>query len=73
MNNEAIINIAKQYLIGKNIDFVEPGVVNDLSKTEAEVVFNHPLWDDPDYIVCPDEYRVIVNLNTGIAKWGFQM
>ena len=63
---------AEQFLDNKSITYVRPGEIYNLSNDTVEVVFKHPLYNDPDYIICPDEYRVIVNFNTGIVDWGFQ-
>lgn len=74
MNNNDIINIAKQFLISNKIDFVEPGSLGKLNGIEQEVIFLDPQTLDPDVaVVDPGDVRVLVNLNTKKVTLVYQM
>lgn len=74
MNKAAIVNIAKQYLMSKNIDFVEPGELGRLDGYKQEVVFLDPLALDPNVaVVEPGDVRVWVNTQTKQATLVDQM
>ncbi len=73
MKNTDIIDIAIAFLNVQGIEYKEPITLCKLSDNEMEVIFKHVLYDDPDCIICPDEYRVIVNINSRVAQWGLQM
>jgi hypothetical protein len=72
-SNLNIIKKAENFLDQQTIEYVKPGVAYKISAHEVEVIFKHPLYNAPDYIICPDEYRVVVNLEDGSVRWGFQM
>lgn len=74
MNEAIMINIAKQYLKSKNIDFLEPGELGRLEGYKQEVVFLDPLVLDPNVaVVEPGDIRVWVNINTKQATLIEQM
>lgn len=74
MNKSVIVNIAKQYLLNKNIDFVEPGELGRLDGHKQEVVFLDPLALDPNVaVVDPGDVRVWVNTQTKQATFVEQM
>ena len=74
MNKAAIINIAKQYLVNKNIDFVEPGKLGRLDDHKQEVVFLDPLvLNSKVAVVEPGDVRVWVNTQTKQATLVEQM
>ncbi|MFM8454105.1 MAG: hypothetical protein ACKOAD_03875 [Gammaproteobacteria bacterium] len=65
MNKASIVNIAKKYLLSKNIDFLEPGELGRLDGHKQEVVFLDPLALDPHVaVVEPGDVRVWVNTQT---------
>ncbi len=69
-----MINIAKQYLKSKNIDFLEPGELGRLEGYKQEVVFLDSLALDPNVaVVEPGDIRVWVNINTKQATLIEQM
>ncbi|QVL55042.1 MAG: hypothetical protein KFB95_06920 [Simkaniaceae bacterium] len=74
MNKTTIVNIAKQYLESKNIDFLEPGKLGRLEGHKQEVVFLDPQALDPNVaVVEPGDIRVWVNVNTKQAALLEQM
>ena len=74
MNKSDIINIARQYLVSKNIGFVEPGELDRLDGHKQEVVFLEPLVLDPNVaVVDPGDVRVWVNTQTKQATLVDQM
>ena len=74
MNKSTIINIAKQFLVSKNINFVEPGELGRLDGHKQEVIFLDPLVLDPNVaVVDPGDVRVWVNTQTKQARLVEQM
>lgn len=74
MNKAAIVNIAKQYLVSKNIDFIEPGKLGRLDDHKQEVIFLDPLALDLNVaVVEPADVRVWVNTQTKQATLVEQM
>lgn len=74
MNKDILINIAKQYLISKKIDFIGPGEFGRLDGDKQEVIFLDPLVFDPNIaVVDPCDIRVWVNINTKEAMLAEQM
>lgn len=74
MNKTVIVNIARQYLISKNIDFVGPGELGHLDRNFQEVAFLDPQTLDPNVaVVDPGDVRVWVNLKTKQATLVEQM
>jgi len=49
-SNLNIIQEAERFLDNQHIEYKKPGEAYQLSKTEVEVIFKHPLSDDPDYM-----------------------
>jgi len=72
-NNDKIMKKAQKFLDSHGIEYKKPGQIQLFSENKVEVIFKHPLSDNENYIVCPDEYRVVIDLNSGKAEWGFQM
>lgn len=74
IDKEIIINIAKEYLKGKNIKFAEPGKLGRLEQSRQEVIFLDPLLFDPEVaIVEPEDIRVWVDIKTQKASLIDQM
>jgi len=74
MNRTIILNIARQYLKVKNIDFVEPGELGRLEGSKQEVIFLDPQIFDPNVaIVEPGDIRIWVDINTKEASLVEQM
>ncbi len=73
MNNNEILELAKEYMDIENVDVVLPGIIGRISGDNIEVIFIKPMALDPDSIVCPPDNRVWVNTKTKEVTWIEQM
>jgi len=73
MNNEEILELAKDYMNKHNVDIVLPGTIGLVSGSNVEIIFLKPMALDPDSIVCPPDNRVWVNTETKEVTWIVQM
>ncbi len=73
MKTDEILELAKNYMINRKLDVVFPGEIGEINNEIIEVVFLKTIALDPNVIVCPPDYRVLVNTKTKEVTWSEQM
>ncbi len=68
MNRDEILLLAQNYMRNRKVDIVLPGEIGEKVGDQIEVIFLNPFTLDPDSIVCPPDYRVLVDVKTKEVK-----
>lgn len=73
MSKDEILELARNFMNNKKVNFVFPGDIGEANRDEIEVIFLNPMVLEPDTIVCPLDIRVWVNVKTKGVTWADQM
>lgn len=64
MTNEEALLMGEEYLKGKKIDYVSPGVVGRDQKDRIEVIFLNPIALDPAAVIDPPDIKLWIYFET---------
>lgn len=73
MNHDHYLKISENLLSNLNVNYVSPGEVGEENEKYIELVFIKPEALDPNVVIDPPDFRVLVNKETLEVKLMEQM